>query len=196
MKLTLKLLFLNAALTAPLCQAADDDGKFSVRGAGLLSCEAFTTARREGGNAYAMIGGWIDGYVTGINSAKTDTYDITSYQGTELLLQIMNQHCMSHPQHRLSGVVTSIVSQLDESRTVQSSPLRPVAVEGLHTALYVDTLLRVQQALAAGGLMQAHQVTGAFDEPTRQAVARYQEELDFEATGFPDQATLWHLLGN
>ena len=62
------------------------------------------------------------------------------------------------------------------------------------TQMYRETLVRIQKNLATRGFYELP-ASGAFDVDTINGLAAYQNTLDgFEATGFPDQATIWSLL--
>ena len=50
----------------------------------------------------------------------------------------------------------------------------------------------MQEKLAARGLYK-NPVDGIYTEATRSAIMAFQSDLEFETTGFPDQATLWRL---
>lgn len=82
-------------------QAADEQGQFSVRGAGLVNCEDFVQARQSGDQLYLVGIGWIDDYLTALNEYAADTYDITSFESTEMLVAMINRHCEIHPEDRL-----------------------------------------------------------------------------------------------
>ena len=47
--------------------------------------------------------------------------------------------------------------------------------------------------LAKEKLMKLDEVNGLFDEKTTKALAKFQKARNLQATGFPDQATLWML---
>jgi len=174
-------------------EAADDAGDFSVRGAGLLDCEAFVSAKEQESRAYVMVGGWLDGYVTAVNQYRQDTYDITAFQSTELLSKILEAHCRRNPDDRLFAVVNSMVHKLHEQRIADKADYVVVEVGSMRTRLYREVVERVQRRLAAADLLTGQQ-RGEFDRPTLEALAAYQESVGFEPTGFPDQATLWTLL--
>ncbi|MFK7913132.1 MAG: peptidoglycan-binding domain-containing protein [Pseudomonadales bacterium] len=183
----------STAFFGTLAHAADEEGRYSVRGAGLLSCEAFTKERAGATPAYQMIGGWLDGYITALNANRAQTYDITSYESTEILASILDRHCQSHPKQRLFSVVNAVTSQLHAQRISAASPRQRVVIGERSTELYNETVTRLQLALVEQGLLLHDAVSGHFDKPTATAVASYQQQLEFEPTGFPDQATLWIL---
>lgn len=189
---------ISAALLALLClgsvvQSADTEGQYAVRGAGLINCALFVEARSARDDAYLVTAGWVDGYITGINQHAPDTYDVLSYESTELLMALLDQHCQEHPNDPVFGVLNRLFAELREGRLTAKSEKVPVAVgerEGRH---YVALIERVQQKLRDGGFFEGP-VNGDFSPQTVEAIKRFQESVDFTATGFPDQKTLWRLL--
>lgn len=188
-----RLIAAGALLVSLSAQAADQNGHFSVRGVGLLECAAFNQERERKSTAYQMIGGWLDGYVTGANASLPHTYDILSYQSTELIAEVIHRHCLDNPQHRLFEVVTAITAKKLPERVQASTPLNKIVVGDLETFLYAATVNRLQQKLVAQGYLAEDAVTDQFSPTTAKALAAFQQAHAFQGTGFPDQATLWKL---
>ena len=172
--------------------AGDSTGSFAVRGAGLIDCATFLDEKEEQTEAYIMIGGWIDGYLTAFNQLSERTYDVTPFQSTEMLVTIIENHCRKFGDHRLFTVVTSMADQLRNDRLSQRSELVTVRVDDKDTRLYKETIRRMQIELQEHGHL-TESATGRFDTPTLNAIKAYQESIGYVPTGFPDQATLWKL---
>ena len=173
--------------------AATDSGKYAIRGAGLIDCKTYLEEQQKQSKSYLMIGGWIDGYITGINQYSDDTYDATSFESTELFAELIKNHCQDHPDDRLFPVVNSIVKQRWQSRITEETPRIGITLGEQHVGMYRETLNRIQARLAEKGFYDAP-ATGEFDAETITAIAAFQETLEgYKATGFPDQATLWAL---
>jgi hypothetical protein len=173
--------------------AATESGKYAIRGAGLLDCKTFLEEQQKESKAYLMIGGWIDGYITGINQYAADTYDATSFESTELFAELIENHCKKNPDDRLFPVMNSIVHQRWDSRVTDQSRLVGIQLGEQSVRIYEETLSRIQARLAEKGYFELP-VTGQFDAKTITAIAAFQETLEgYEATGFPDQATLFAL---
>ena len=173
--------------------AADGKGLFSIRGAGLLKCEAFVRERATGSPAYQMMGGWLDGYVTALNELSPQTYDSLPHVSTELLTVLLARHCNTHLDDRLFAVTRALLAGLREDRLRESSAVIDVRVGMRQTRLYVATVARVQKALTARGLTTGDK-PGHWTSLTTKAMAGYQSSVGLTPTGFPDQATLWRLL--
>ena len=188
------LFLIVAPLASASALAADVEGAFSIRGAGLLTCEVYTEQRAERSNAYLMIGGWIDGYITARNQFEQDTYDVTSYESTELLAAIIDNHCQNNPEDRLFAVVNSIFVKLGGERIRERSPFVTAEIDGREARLYRETVRRLQSKLMERGLYSG-EINGLLSDATIAAIRGYQDGVpQFEATGFPDQTTLWSLL--
>lgn len=179
-------------LVMSAASAADSDGQFALKGAGFLPCQVFVQEREKRTNIYYMIGGWVEGYLSAHNRYAGDTYDVASFETLELLLSVLQNHCQSHPNDRLYTVVNSIVQQLHPDRIVAESPRVEITEGELTARLYRKTIRRMQEKLAARGLYK-DPVDGIYTEATRSAIMAFQSDLEFETTGFPDQATLWRL---
>jgi len=179
-------------LAAHQAIAADAAGNFAVRGAGLIDCATFLDEKERKSEAYIMIGGWLDGYLTGVNELVDQTYDITPYQSTELLITIVENHCRTHGTERLFTVLRSIGTQLHDERIDSASELVNINVDGRRVRLYRETIRRMQTKLAQTDLYTG-ETSGQFDSATLAAIEAYQDRIGYEPSGFPDQATLWKL---
>ena len=197
MKLLLKICIISLSLLAPLSgNTADKTGKFSVRGAGLIDCATFLQEQKKKSPEYLMMGGWIDGYITGVNKHAPDTYDTTSFESTELFVEFTKNHCQRSPEDRLYAVINSIIEQRHKDRIKRQSQLVGVQLGEHGTQLYTETIVRMQEKLANKGFYKSR-ITGQFDSDTITALAAFQKTIKgYKATGFPDQATLWKLFTN
>ena len=191
MKLAILYLSLGLLAAGPAF-AGDGEARHAVRGAGVVDCATFLAEKGAASDAYVMMGGWIDGYITAYNQLSESTYDITTFQSTELLVTVIEGHCEDNPEHRLFTVVSSIAEQLRDQRLREASPILNVRVDGKATRLYRETVARMQARLGEGGHYDGP-ASGNYDAATLEAVQSYQASIGYEPTGFPDQATLWKL---
>ncbi|MDT8383898.1 MAG: peptidoglycan-binding domain-containing protein [Gammaproteobacteria bacterium] len=173
--------------------AADDKGQFALRGAGLLPCAIYVKEREAKSEAYLMTAGWIDGFITGSNQYSPETYDLLSFETTELLTAILDKHCIANPKDRVFAVLKSLFQKLHQDRLQTLSEKTEVAVGDRKTSLYVEVLKRIQKTLTAKGLYKG-KVNGSYDQSTIDAMKAFQRSVKLEPTGFPDQVTLWRLL--
>jgi len=184
---------LVALLAQTAANAADIEGAFSIRGAGLLTCDIYTEQRAAQSNAYLMIGGWLDGYITARNQFSEDTYDVTSYESTELLAAIIDNHCQNNPDDRLFSVVNSMLIKLNDERIRERSAFVTAEIDSREARLYRETVRRLQQQLEQKGFYEGD-IDGLLSSSTISAIRAYQSDQRLEVTGFPDQTTLWRLL--
>ena len=190
MFITLALLLANI-MCVPLF-AADEDGRFGIRGAGLLPCQHYLVERQQRSEVYRLVAGWIDGYITATNQHMTGTFDVASFESTELLTALLNEHCKANPDKVLFAVLEPLVVQLNKNRIASAQTKVQIAVGERSISVYPIVLKRIQQTLRESGFYQG-QPTGHWDSDTQAALGLYQSSIDLEATGFPDQLTLWKL---
>lgn len=172
--------------------AADANGQFAMKGAGFLTCQIFSAEREKRSEVYYLIAGWVEGFVTAHNRYVPDTFDITSFESTEMLLTVMENHCKDHPEDRLFPVINSMLIQLQSDRVKSESERVTVTSGERKTQLYVETVRRMQDNLKKRGLYKGA-VDGKFTSATEAALMAFQSDAKLENTGFPDQVTLWKL---
>lgn len=182
-----------ALLLAQAVAAADGKGQFGVRGAGLITCAVYEREREARSPVYHVVGAWLDGYVTGINQYADATYDVLSFESTELLAALVSENCRKNPDAVVFAVLRAVVEQAGKNRLRSPSRKVEVTVDERKVLLYDETLKRIQQALASRGFYRGP-VTGTYDESTQKAMKAFQSSSKLQPTGFPDQLTLWRLL--
>jgi len=187
------LLVAAGMLPALPAAAADAKGQFGVRGAGLVTCAVYTEARAARSEVYHVVAGWMDGYITGSNQHADDTYDVVSFEGTELLAALVDENCKKHPDAPVFAVLRAIVQKTSAHRLRAPSPKVEVAIGERKVLLYEEVLRRIQQKLAAAGHYRGP-INGAYDADTQAAMRKFQAAAKLQPTGFPDQLTLWRLL--
>ena len=183
-----------AVMLAPMLpvEAADDAGNFAVKGIGTTSCRDYLAARETGGDEYLLYGGWIGGYVTAFNQLAPQTFDLLPWQSVDTLTRMLASACEKTPDTLFAAVLSRLATLVQPQRI--ASPSAPVrAGEGPGgVTLYAEALRRTQERLAALGLFEGSP-DGAWDERTREALSRFQQANGLQATGVPDQVTLFVL---
>lgn len=187
------ILAVLTVLAAPGVWAADQHGLFSIRGAGLLTCGTFVAEREKASEAYMMMGGWLDGYITGVNELAESTFDITPFQSTELVSLLVYRHCRDNSEDLIFAVVNTLLARLHDQRLTSASPYTDVRVGERQVRLYDSVIRDIQSALAGKGLL-AENPDGSWNAATATALSRFQATVGLESSGFPDQTTLWYLL--
>jgi len=172
--------------------AADAQGNFATLGGGSVNCKRFLEVRAAKSNEYFLLGGWIDGYLTARNEYDRDTYALTPWQSLEFLAGSLAQWCKQHPNERFLQAVASMAAALKPQRLVRKSERVRITVGVVQQDFYVETIRRIQAALAKIGLFRG-KVDGRFDTETSAALRKYQSMQGITATGFPDELTLFKL---
>jgi Putative peptidoglycan binding domain len=179
-------------LTAHGAQAADDGGRFAIKGAGLMTCKQYTAARTQKLPVVYSLLGWLDGYISAQNELSPDTFDVAAWESTDLFSRILDSHCGDHPDDQIFSVVRSIVTEIRARRLMKESPLIPARNGNDVVVLYAETLRRAQVELAKLALFDG-EADGRFGDQTIRALKLFQSKNGIRATGLPDQVTLWRL---
>lgn len=173
--------------------ASDPSNAYALRGVGMLPCETYLQEMEKKSSTWFMIGGWLDGYITATNRHVPDTYDVLSFESTDLVAGLLAAHCKGHPKDRVAAVLNAILLKFQGDRLRTRSARLKGKVGEQEFAIYAEVLQRVQNRLSALGLYQGEREP-EFGEKTREAVVAFQRSNNLQPTGLPDQATLWRLL--
>lgn len=198
MKFNSKSCVLLAALgllaAAPNARAADARGAYAIDGGGGAPCKAFTESRRAAsGRANDLFAGWVDGYVSAANRSRPETFDLTPWQTTELLLLLLSRYCENYPEDRFQIAVDNLLDTLHPQRLVNYSDRLVVGEKAQGISIYREVLKRAQRSLASQGFYTG-QMDGNYDKAVHKAFRDYQEKNGLKATGLPEPETLYRLL--
>lgn len=177
---------------APLALAADEDGNFAVKGAGRLSCEQYLKIRAEKSRDYYITGGWIEGYVSGVNALQPKTYDATPWQTTELVLGLLARACEKNKEERITNLVNKYLSEVVNVRARTKTELLSVQSDGKGLLIYQEVLSMAQRRLEELGF-EPGKTDGTPDARTLTALRAYQTKKGIKVTSLPDQLTLLNL---
>jgi hypothetical protein len=186
-------LIVGAVLHVSGAVAADDKGEFGIRGAGLVTCSVYNREREKRSEIYHIVAAWMDGYITGSNQHADDTYDIVSFESTELLAALVSENCKKFPDAPVFAVLRLIVKNSAKNRLHAPSKKVEIAMGDRKVSLYEEVLRRIQQKLASGGFYKGP-INGTYDAATQKSMKAYQASIKLQPTGFPDQLTLLRLL--
>lgn len=181
-------------LAGQTARGATPEGQYAVRGAALVPCSVFVRERADGSALYQTLAAWVDGYISGINQQAPGVFDVASFETTELIAALLNEHCSGNPDDPLYSVVVLLVNRMAQNALDTASHKVEVRIGERETLLYLETIRRMQQQLESLDLYEGD-VDGQFGPALREAIAAYQRSIDFNPTGFPDQLTLWRLFG-
>lgn len=192
-------LMLSALLGASLMQlpglagAADSEGRYAIKGPGVLKCSEFLQEREAGSPRYYASIGWMLGYLTATNQHTAGVYDLLPWQNLKVLAAGIENHCRKSPSQVLHEVGRLITKAYLPRAIKQQSLLVEARVGTNRVLLYAETMRRIQQRLVEEGVLK-EAPTGQFDTATEAALRTFQQGHKLKVTGMPDEATLLTLL--
>lgn len=183
------------ALGIGVADAADEEGSFAMKGAGVETCASYLAARERNPGAHAMFLGWLEGYLTAVNELSPGVFDVAFWRDRGLLAALLEVNCRGEPERRFGVVVRSMTKELARNPLEKQSEMIEARIGERGVPIYRATLLQVEETLAARGI-DAGEVDGRWDDATRRGLLEFQRgEAQLTPTGLPDQATLAKLLG-
>lgn len=174
--------------------AADKNGSFAVRSAGMMTCEVFVKEKVEKSKSLNLYMGWIDGYISAANQYTNDTFDLVPWGNTVLLATLLESHCKVNPDQRFYIAVNQLVATLMQERITEKTDFIETKHGGNSTYLYRSVLVKVQEKLNEKGLFKG-KTDGEFGDDTRLAIEAFQKSNKLQVTGLPDQLTLYKIFG-
>lgn len=184
---------LGVLLAAAPALAADAEGEFAIKGAGLQSCEKLTAAWDERSADLPLYLGWIDGYLTGMNQHFADTFDMAPWQSVTTLLGLTREYCRDAPgETRVIDAFNALMQDFAPSRLTEKSDGSAIRRGDTAVVLYAATVAALERRLAEKGF-DPGTADGDFTDRTAAALADFQTARGLEPTGLPDQQTLFAL---
>lgn len=174
-------------------EAADSEGLYAIRGAGLGTCEQYIQEREAESPVYYLFVGWVEGYLTAVNRHLEGTYDVASWESTDILAAYLAEHCQQNLEQPFHVAVLGMQQALGSDRLEERSPRVEASAGERRVVIYQETLKRAQARLAELGHYDGP-LDGVYGPGTRKAFEVYQEQSGLTVTGLPDQPTLFRLL--
>ncbi len=186
-------LLLSIVIWSSAARAADDNGKFAIRGAGLQTCSGAVNAFDTSSPDLALYAGWIDGYLTGVNQFREDTFEMAPWQTANTLLALTVEVCRNEADDvKFMAVFVRLLRDFSAARLRAETPLTGVFRGSQRLALYATTIEAVERTLLELG-HDPGEVDGVFTEETSDALVAFQTDRQIQTTGLPDQQTLFAL---
>lgn len=181
------------AMTVFGADAADSDGNFAIKGAGVQTCKKFVEAWDKGNTDLRLYAGWIAGYVTALNQHNEKTYDAVPWQTTETLLGMTWSVCgQLAPDTHFLHAFDRMLSKLRSTRLGEKSDLVGVR-RGERTIVVYHAVLDAAKARLTSLGHDAGPIGADFDQIASNAFRSFQEAHGLEPSGLPDQKTLFAL---
>lgn len=179
-------------LSASTTFAADKNGRFATKGAGLLTCEEMRTVTRENPALLTRFAGWTAGYVSATNFVSDNTFDVAMFETAETIFQYVYEHCARNPNDNFSVATGLMVEVLRASKVQEFTNFSRFHPSSKYQ-YYEQTVERVFATLIGKGLLNP-----TTEQPTETeivaAISKFQEQEGLPVTGDADQLTLVNLL--
>ena len=171
-------------LGSGIANAADADGKFSIRGAGSQSCAAYVASIAKP-EEFARNGFWLLGYVTARNRLEPATYDILPTEQGNDFPNVVEVICRNSPAIALETAANSAIAVMAPLRQANASAVVQVEADGKTVAIRQDALKLLQSALIAKNLYKGD-ANGASSPQLVAAIKGFQRKEAIAVTGLPD----------
>lgn len=172
--------------------ASDTNGKFAVKGAGKQSCSSFIQAAQIKSTDYYLYGGWVEGFISSYNQFQPNSFDITPWQTTELILALLESHCKDNPNTKFLTATNSLIKTLFPIRLKNESNYVKIQVGKSQMYFYQEIVKRAKKRLERLGYLKDTAYT-SFSKKDAIAFENYQKAIGLNITGVPDQKTLLSL---
>lgn len=183
--------FCGAVVLAKCAIAGDAQGNFAVRGIGQAACSGVNEAAEAETPVFHQFGGYLSGFITGLNLERQGTFDLVLFEDTDTLMLYVLRACRETPQRPFIEVVRELVSAIEDSRVTAFIGYETVGSEQ-QTTVYRQTYVKSIQELVSLGYLAEGTNLGA-GELTR-AIEAFQADRDLPSSGTLDQQTLVQLL--
>jgi len=189
----LRPVFFALALAGPVF-AADSEGNFAIKGAGLQTCAAFLAAYEARSTDLGLYSGWIDGFLTGQNQYRDGVFDLASWETTQILLALTQSSCGQVPGETRFIDGFAQVMRLMRPNALTAQDTASVAQLGDSAVVLYDTvMIRMKTSLAAAGYYPGDVSNATFTSDTSNALRAFQTDKGIIDSGLPDQRTLYEL---
>lgn len=107
---------LAGLLLASVAVARDMDGQYAVFGVGAEDCATYLVARDRAGPAERWYHHWLAGFLSAVNNAGANTYDIRGDKNVADLLDWLEGYCAARPRSNFANAVADMVGILYADR--------------------------------------------------------------------------------
>jgi hypothetical protein len=105
-------LSLSAALISGMLMLPDHAAAYAVIGNGTMTCEAWTTARRDPhGSGGLMNEQWVVGFLSGIGSMVLGELDPLHGLDADAVYHWMDDYCRSHPLEKIEAAARVFIQE-------------------------------------------------------------------------------------
>lgn len=182
------------ALSAGEAIAADSDGNFAIKGAGLQTCGAFVASFEARSTDLGLYGGWIDGFLTGQNQYLDGIFDLAAWETTQVLLGLTHSSCSQlPPETRFIDGFAQVMRVLRPNAIPEQTGASTARLGDSAVALYDIVMIRMKASLVERGYIPGDVESATFTSETAAALKAFQADSGLTESGLPDQQTLYTL---
>lgn len=109
-------LFFTSLIVTPPVLARDIDEQYAVFGVGGENCAAYLVARDRAGVAERWYHHWLSGYLSAVNNAAANTFNILGEKDMTDILDWLEGYCAVNPNINFSNAVADMVAILFQDR--------------------------------------------------------------------------------
>jgi len=173
-------------LAAGPAAAADEQGRFAVRGVGSDQCGAFQAALvAKDAVKIDRYGSWLMGYLTASNRLISRTFDaVPSLVGTDMV-GMVSVICRTQPATLLETAAAQALSILNPIRLTADSPIVNLTNDGKSLSIRTEAVVALQRNLAAKGGFKGL-ADGKPSPQLTKAIIELQQKEKIPVTGLPD----------
>lgn len=176
-----------AAVFGASASAGDAEGRYAVKGVGLMPCKIFVEQVQKGSPQAAAVVAWLDGYMSGANMLIDNTYDLVSWQDG-VLPNILASTCAQAPDQPVAVMAGEIIKLIGPQRVTSAEQPQTITVGEAKRLMYPSVVRAMQQKLKDKGISVT--VDGDFGPGTQRAISGFQTSNNLPSTGFPDPRTM------
>lgn len=178
-------------LLANASVAGDAEGNFAVRGIGQAACSGLIESAESDLPVFRQFGGFVSGFITGLNLEREDTFDLVLFEETDTLMLYVLRACRDDPQRPFINVVRELIGVIENTRV---SKFEGHSVVGLEQKTTVYRQAYLQSVAKLSELEFLEQTEEATPEDVGRAIVAFQQDSGLPITGTLDQQTLVRLL--
>jgi len=109
-------LFCLLAATATPSESASLDGRYHIQGLGNRDCSVFLVEFERSSPGFARFLSWTAGYVTAMNRAAPETYDVLGQRDLYSVIDRLGSYCEKNPAAPFATAVDALVKDLFPER--------------------------------------------------------------------------------
>ncbi len=175
-----------AALLTSTASAADQNGRFAVRGLGSQPCSVLESAvSGKKSMEIAFFANWLAGYITASNRLIGRTFDAIPSEMPSDLIGLVSVVCRQRPTALVETAAAEALGSINKARLQQDTPLVTMTVGDRSLSVRQEAIQLAQTQLVARGLFKGA-ADGKVSPALYQAIKTYQRQEKLAESGLLD----------